>query len=96
MRNYLNQIKDLVLSELKDDQMKIFVFGSRAKGNYRPGSDVDIGFIPQGRLNAGKISFLKEKIEDSNIPYKVDIVNFNEVSDEFRRQAMKNTIIWKS
>lgn len=97
MKDYLKNVKDLVLSELKNEEMKIFVFGSRARGDFRSGSDVDIGFIPQGSFDVKKISFLKEKLEDSSqIPYKVDIVNFNEVSDEFRDHALKETILWKN
>ena len=92
---YLDQLKELVLSSLKDENLKIFLFGSRARGdNYRT-SDVDIGFIPKGDYNKSKISFLKEQIENSNIPYKVQVVNFNNVSEDFKREALKDIIVWK-
>ncbi len=38
---------------------------------------------------------LKEKFENSNIPYKVEIVNFNIVSEEFKQEALKDIEIWK-
>lgn len=34
-------------------------------------------------------------IEDSNIPYKVEVVNFSEVSEGFKKSALKEAIVWK-
>ena len=96
MDKYLNQLKDIVLDELKNEPVKIFVFGSRARGDFRLGSDVDIGLISQKKAYSNRVSFLREKIENSNIPYKVDIVNFEEVSEDFRQKALEKIIIWKN
>ncbi|MBI3590112.1 MAG: nucleotidyltransferase domain-containing protein [Candidatus Melainabacteria bacterium] len=92
---YLTQLKKLVLDELKSQNVKIFIFGSRARGDNYIGSDVDIGLISKGKIDSSKISLLKEKIENSNIPYKVEIVNFNEVSEDFKNEALKDIEIWK-
>lgn len=54
------------------------IFGSRAMGNYRPGSDVDIvlrGFVH----DITRISF--ELNEDSLLPYKFDVLDFNSISN---------------
>jgi len=92
---YLTQLKNLVLDELKSQNVKIFMFGSRVRRDNYIGSDVDIGLIPKGNLDSKKITILKEKIENSTIPYKVEIVNFNEVSEDFRNEALKDIEIWK-
>ncbi len=92
---YLAQLKNLVLDELKSQNIKIFMFGSRARGDNYIGSDVDIGLIPKGKMDSNKISLLKEKIDNSNIPYKVEIVNFNDVSEDFKSEALKDIEIWK-
>ena len=92
---YLTQLKKLVLDELKSQNVKIFMFGSRARGDNYIGSDVDIGLIPKDKIDSNKVSLLKEKIENSNIPYKVQIVNFKEVSERFKNEAMKDIEIWK-
>ena len=93
---YLNQLKDIVLTELADEPVQVLLFGSRARGDFHAGSDVDIGLIPRRQINPFKFSILKEKIEDSSIPYKVDIVNLSEVSDEFLEHALKGAVLWKN
>jgi predicted nucleotidyltransferase len=55
------------------------IFGSRAKNNYRNGSDVDIALkgveITYGLIN--KISYILN--EETLLPYKFDILNYHEI-----------------
>lgn len=92
---YLLELKDLILSELKNEKVKVFIFGSRARRDNYIASDVDIGYIPSNNFDTKKIALLKEKIDNSNIPYKVEIVNFDHVSEDFKNEALKNIEIWK-
>ena len=94
-KEYLSIIKEAVVTSLKDDKVKIVLFGSRARGDNQRCSDVDIGIIPVGKFNKDRITLLKEKVEDLNIPYKVEIVNLSEVSGEFKREVMKDAVVWK-
>ena len=92
---YLLKLKELVLASLKDEKVKIILFGSRGRQDNHSTSDVDIGLIPHGGMDKKKVVLLKEKVEDLNIPYKVEIVDFSEVSESFKREAMKGMIVWK-
>ncbi len=92
---YILDLKDLVVLFLKNEDVSIVLFGSRARKDSSIFSDVDIGIIPRGKLDESKLSILREEIEDSNIPYKVEIVNFSQVSPDFREEALKDAIIWK-
>jgi uncharacterized protein len=92
---YLEELKKMALEILKDEKVEIILFGSRARGDNDITSDVDIGLMPYGKLDRNKIVLLKEKIEDLNIPYKVELVNFLEVSEDFKKEAMKGAVIWK-
>lgn len=92
---YIQKLKDTVMEFLKDDNVKIFLFGSRARGGEQPCSDIDIGIIPKDGFNQKKFVFLKDKVESLNIPFKVEIVNFSEVSRDFKKEALKEVIIWK-
>lgn len=92
---YLSQLKKLILSELKGASVKIFLFGSRARGDEAKTSDVDIGFIPGKKFNLKTIVYLKDTIEDSRIPYSIEFVNLNAVSENFRKEVLKDAIIWK-
>lgn len=93
---YLTELKQQVLETLKDQRIKIILFGSRARKDFNASSDVDIGLIPYGKINKDKITYLRDTVEQMNIPYKVEIVNFEEVSEDFKREALKEAIVWKS
>ena len=94
-KKYLSIVKEVVITFLNDEKVKIILFGSRARGDNQRCSDVDIGIIPVGKFNEDRITLLKEKVEDLNIPYKVEIVNLSEVSGEFKREVMKDAVVWK-
>lgn len=74
---------------------KVYLFGSRAKGTDAQSSDVDLA-IDCGREIAPQImGLIKEGIEESTIPYFVDVVDFNVVDEELRQQIIKHGILWK-
>lgn len=51
---------------------RAILFGSRAKGTHRPGSDIDLALEGQG-LNLDVISRLARVLDESSIPYQVDL-----------------------
>jgi predicted nucleotidyltransferase len=88
-------LKGEIIAFFEDEDVKVILFGSRARGDNHPAADVDIGIIPSGELDNTKIALLNEKIEDLNIPYKVEVVNFAQVSESFKKEALKQVIVWK-
>lgn len=86
-------LKKLLTDNLPADS-KIFLFGSRAVGNYSRNSDIDIGVMAE-HIDQGVIIKLKEIIEESFVPFKVDIVDFSRVDDMFRKEALRRTVQWK-
>ncbi len=95
-RRSLDQIKSVILETFKDDDIRIMLFGSRARGDFDRRSDIDIGILPGKKYDSKKLIFLKEKLENMNIPYNVDIVDISKVSEIFRKKALKEGEIWKS
>lgn len=89
------RIKSIVLEYLGDEEVQIGVFGSRAAGRQRIGSEIDIAVIPKNGWNDTKLTLLRERLENSNIPWKVDLVDFSRVDKEFKDFASKNMILWK-
>jgi predicted nucleotidyltransferase len=55
---------------------QVIIYGSRAKGNYREGSDIDITLKGEN-VNNNTLSKLKMEIDDLNTPYLFDISIFN-------------------
>jgi len=62
------------------------LFGSRAKGNFKKGSDVDIAIKGKGidQEVVASISFLLN--EETLLPYFFDIVHFEEISEQELRE----------
>lgn len=58
----------------------VLVYGSRALGTYRDGSDIDMAIIADGGfLN---VSLVKDLFYDSALPYLVDISDFSSLTNE--------------
>ena len=64
----------------------VVAFGSRQKGTHKPYSDLDLAFIQDDgqRLGLRKKADLKEQFMESDLPYRVDIIDYNGCSLEFK------------
>ncbi len=91
----IEQLKNMVLRQFSNDNVSIILFGSMARGTEYFGSDVDIGILPKGEFNDDKITLLREEIEQSNIPFFVDIADFSKVDKSFLKEALKGAEFWK-
>jgi len=88
-----NTIKQTLLSNLKNsEKYKIFLFWSRVKWNYKNNSDYDIWILWKERMNYIELLRLKRKLDE--LPYLIDLVDFNTVSQDFKDLALKNTKKW--
>lgn len=86
-------LKKLLKKKLPADST-IFLFGSRTKKNHSKSSDIDIGVISE-KLDKKAIINIKENIEESFVPFKVDIVDFSKVDENFKKEALRSIIQWK-
>ena len=67
---------------------KAFLFGSRATGNAHPRSDFDVGVIGDEPLPLRDFYAIEDMLDALPTLYKIDWVDFNRVSAEFRQRAM--------
>jgi uncharacterized protein len=88
--------KDILIAIIKKHvpECKIFLFGSRAKGTHQPTSDIDIALHCNNEIEFNVIGKIKEDVEESVIPFFVDIVDINAVSDEMKQQIKNDGILW--
>ena len=82
------QIKKAVLKYIGSDY-KIFIFGSRTSDHHGRFSDLDLGISGEKSISGKQMVLLKEALENSPIPYKIDVVDFRGVSEEFRQVALQ-------
>ena len=62
-----------------------YVFGSRVSGKHRKFSDIDICFVRKGAVPLSEIGSLKNIFEESDLPFVVDITDYNAISEEFQK-----------
>ncbi len=60
---------------------EVTLYGSRALGTYKDGSDIDIT-IMNNNFSYNELLTLTNKIDDLLIPYKVDISIFNTLDNQ--------------
>lgn len=58
---------------------KVMLYGSRAKGNYRNNSDIDLSVV--GVVNLDKILSIETKLDDLFLPYEFDLSIFNKIKN---------------
>ncbi|MFP4428782.1 MAG: nucleotidyltransferase domain-containing protein [Desulfovermiculus sp.] len=62
-----------------DQVDEVIIYGSRAKGNYGPGSDIDL--VVKGRnLSLSLLHNINQEIDDLLLPYTVDISLFAHIT----------------
>ena len=60
---------------------KVLIYGSRAKGCYRNGSDIDLALFGEGLNLNNAVYPLMEKIEELDMPWSFDITIFSYIKN---------------
>lgn len=91
---YLKEAKRILLKyeEIKD--YAVFLFGSRADHTAHQRSDIDIGILGKQALPAFIKMDIEEEFENSNIPLRVDFIDFYKVDEAFKKEALKGAVVW--
>jgi len=78
-----------IVDVLRENQKvgDIILFGSRAKGNYKKGSDIDIA-VHSDNLTVSELLQLKSQLDELLLPYKIDVV----VYENIQNQALRDHI----
>ena len=70
----------------------VWVYGSRVSGTARENSDLDlVVFVSSDQIKA--VSDLKEALEESNLPFRVDLFTWNEVPESFRKNIQREHVV---
>ena len=81
-QEHIDFLKNTFKNYIKDESAKIYIFGSRAKGNYKKFSDVDIAVDCQS-FDDDLRAKIQLAFENSLFPYEVDIVDLNNIKKSF-------------
>lgn len=66
---------------------KVLIYGSRAKGGYRPGSDIDLTIL--GGLTWSELQAIELALDELLLPYKFDLSLYSHIDND----SLKNHIL---
>ena len=89
----LQQVRSVVAPVAEKANVQVYLFGSWARGEERVTSDIDLAI--EGEDASEMAMQVREALEESNIPYRVDVVNLMEASPALLANVRKEGILWK-
>jgi predicted nucleotidyltransferase len=82
--------KKIVKDILQKYDYNFFAFGSRVKGNCRKFSDLDLFYTQDLPLSV--LLSVEEDFEDSDLPFKVDLINYKTCDKDFQCLMLQNYV----
>jgi predicted nucleotidyltransferase len=79
---HLETIKGILAKYVGDCEVR--AFGSRGNGTAKEYSDLDLAIVGKSKIKRRVKMLLREAFEESDLPFRVDIVDYSAVSDAFR------------
>lgn len=72
---------------------QVWAFGSRTTSTPKPYSDLDLAVINNKPTNLELLATLAEDFSNSDLPFKVDLVDWATTSEAFRSIIQKHKIV---
>lgn len=67
-------------------ECEVRVFGSRVKGTQKPYADLDLAVVGPARLARARLDALEDSFIESDLPFRVDVLDWFTLSEEFRQE----------
>ena len=94
-QDVLKETRRIAVDTLAAYPVKIYLFGSWARGTPSESSDIDLAIDSETPLPAGILSTLRERLEESTIPWRVEVVDLRNAASSFRERVLHEGILWK-
>lgn len=85
--NHLEQVRNILRQHVPACEVR--VFGSRLSRTAKQYSDLDLAVVGSGRLSNDMLRHLKEAFEESDLPFRVDVLDWHDTSPEFQKVIEK-------
>ena len=94
MNEYVLEVKDFTRKFWQNQPVRIYLFGSWARGEAKRSSDVDIAIESKEDMSF-LIGEFREALENSCIIYNVDVVDMNFAAESLCKKIREEGIVWK-
>lgn len=89
-QNFLDELKSIIKKTYP--KSIVWAYGSRVDGTAHEGSDLDLVVKKFGQDDAYLFE-LKDELEKSNIPFLIDIFEFDKLPENFQKEIEKNYVV---
>lgn len=90
---YLDQV--LTLLRTHAPHAEVWAYGSRVNGNAHAASDLDLVLREPGNASADW-SGLREAFVESNLPIRVDLLDWTRIPESFHREIERSHVVLKA
>lgn len=81
-----------ILGELVSDR-EVWAFGSRALFRAKKHSDLDLAILGEEALSLTALAALRDAFEESDLPFRVDVVDWATAGEAFRRIIERDRVV---
>ncbi len=81
-----------VLRALLNNEI-VIIFGSRIQGNSHEHSDLDLAIKGTEKLSLNLLSEVREVFEESNLIFRVDILDYHRVDQGFQKIILETGVV---
>ncbi|CAO3422730.1 nucleotidyltransferase family protein [Azospirillum endophyticum] len=90
----LDTVRHIIFKHLAEHPARVYLFGSCARGDGGHWSDIDVAIDPLEPLPPGLIGKINEELEESTVPYFVDVLDLSTVRSSYREDVERDGIEW--
>ena len=87
---HIRSLRCILRAHLCHAPCRVFVFGSRTGPGYRPASDIDLLLDSEVDIPLSTLARLKGAFEESDLPFRVDVVLRSALSSTFYQRIRKD------
>jgi predicted nucleotidyltransferase len=91
----IEQLRHIVLNALADYDAAVWLCGSCARGDVRQPDDIDVAIFPRDQLPASFFAELAAELEESTIPYYVDVLYLRDADPARLDEVLWTGIRWR-
>lgn len=87
---HLQIVKDILFKYIPDTE--VWAFGSRVKSTNQKYSDLDLVIVGNEKQSLSTMSKLKDAFEESELPYEVDILDYQDIPENIKNEINKGYV----
>jgi len=91
----IEAVRSIVLGLLGGLDAEVWLFGSCARGDVWHSSDIDVAIEPNESLPPDFFGRLREALESSTVPYRVEVVDLRAAAPSLREAVASEGIRWR-